>query len=119
MEDKKIKHVLEEEKETKRRELMFLEVLIIDPEDEMALYGLAQISYIQKLYSESIKYLHLVVKINPKYTSAYLLLGKCYEKIMQKEMAIEIYKKGIKVAANKGDKIKASEIETRLSRLST
>lgn len=111
--DEKIK--LEEE--NKRRESMFMQVLEIDAEDEMALFGIAEINFNRDQFEEAIKRLNLVLKVNPKYSVAYLLLGKCFEKTKERELSIETYQKGIKVAASKGDMMPANEMQARLSRL--
>lgn len=105
------------EEENKRRESMFQQVLEIDAEDEMALFGMAEILYNREQYNEAIEKLSYVLKVNPKYSVAYLLLGKCFEKNKNRVEAMEIYQKGIKIAAAKGDMMPANEMQSRLSQI--
>ena len=118
----KLKKQLEEEKKKKeedllRREKMFQQVLEIDPEDTIALFGMADIYFFRKEFEPSVSNLEKVVKLDPKYSNAYLLLGKGYEALEQKEKAKEIYKEGIAVASRQGDMMPANEMQSRLNQL--
>lgn len=105
------------EADNKRRESMFQQVLEIDAEDEMALFGMAEIQYSREQCQEAVSNLKLVLKVNPKYSVAYLLLGKCYEKVNDRVLALETYQTGVKVAAAKGDMMPANEMQSRLTKL--
>ncbi len=118
----KLKKQLEEEKKKKeedllRREKMFLQVLDIDPDDSIALYGMADIFFFRKDFSSAAVNLKKVIGIDPKYSSAYLLLGKAYEAAGENTNAITIYKDGIAVASKQGDMMPANEMQSRLNQL--
>lgn len=106
-----------QEKENIRRESMFKQVLEIDGEDEMALYGMAEIFYHRGKNQDAITNLQKVLVNNPKYSVAYLLLGKCFEQNQERSQAILTYQTGIKIAANKGDMMPANEMQSRLTKL--
>jgi folate-binding protein YgfZ len=121
-EEAKIKKQLEEEQKKKeeellRREAMFLQVLEIDGEDTIALYGMADIFYQNKKYQEAALNLIKVIAVNSNYSTAYLLLGKCYEALDQTERAQAIYGAGIIVASKRGDMMPANEMQSRLNKL--
>lgn len=118
----KVKKQLEEEQKKKadeifRREQMFLQVLEIDEEDTIALYGMADIFFQRKDFQSAINNLEKVITIDPKYSTAYLLLGKAYEANGDKEKSCEIYQKGIIVASKRGDMMPANEMQSRLNQL--
>jgi len=118
----KLKKQLEEEQKKKeedllRREKMFQQVLEIDPEDTIALYGMADIYFFRKEFQSSVTNLEKVVKVDTKYSNAYLLLGKAYEALNQSIKAKEIYKEGIAVASKQGDMMPANEMQSRLNQL--
>jgi len=118
----KLKKQLEEEKKKKeedllRREKMFQQVLEIDPDDTIALYGMADIYFYRKQFEASVVNLQKVVLVDTKYSSAYLLLGKAYEALNKNSKAKEIYKEGIAVASKQGDMMPANEMQSRLNQL--
>ena len=96
---------------------MFLQVLEIDEEDTIALYGMADIFFQRKNYQASVENLEKVVKIDEKYSAAYLMLGKAYEALLNFERAISVYQAGIIVASKRGDVMPANEMQTRLNQL--
>jgi folate-binding protein YgfZ len=121
-EEAKVKKALEAEKQKKeddikRREKMFLQVLEMDPDDTIALYGMADVSFFRGEYQTSISNLTRLVEIDPKYSTAYLLLGKSYEAQEDIVHAKEIYQKGIEVASKRGDMMPANEMQSRLNQL--
>lgn len=121
-EETKNKKRLEEEKKKKdedinRREMMFNQVLEIDPEDTVALFGIGDVYFFREKYSESVSALEKVVILDEKYSAAYLLLGKALEAIGNLERAEQVYKKGINVASKRGDMMPANEMQTRLNQL--
>lgn len=118
----KLKKQLEEEKKKKeddllRREKMFLQVLEIDPDDTIALYGMADIFFFRKDFQSTTVNLEKVISLDPKYSSAYLLLGKAYEASGKNEIAVKIYQEGITVASKQGDMMPANEMQSRLNQL--
>lgn len=118
----KFKKQIEEEKKKKeeemlRRERMFLQVLEIDPEDTIALYGLADILFYRKEFQSATINLEKVISIDPKYSTAYLLLGKAYEALSETEKARSTYQAGINIASKQGDMMPANEMQSRLNQL--
>lgn len=121
-EEAKIKKQMAEElkkkeEETIRREKMFLQVLEIDEEDTIALYGMSDIFYQRKDYNSAISNLVRVISVDSKYSTAYLLLGKCYEAVSDSEKAMSTYQTGISVASKRGDMMPANEMQSRLNQL--
>ncbi|MGE3611270.1 MAG: tetratricopeptide repeat protein [Bacteriovoracaceae bacterium] len=121
-EEAKAKRLLEEEKkkeqeELLRRESMFLQVLEIDSEDTLANYGLGSIAVEREEWIKAIKYLEKVISADPKYSVAYLALGRAYKGDGQIEKAKDTWSKGIAVAAAKGDLMPANQMQSELQRL--
>ena len=99
------------------REKMFREVLEIDPNDSMALYGLADIAFIQGQFLQAINFLdHLLAK-NEGYSMAYTLLGKCYLSLNQTDKARTFFERGIKVAVSRGELKPANQMQELLNTL--
>ena len=113
MEQKKIK----EEQDLKRREEMFKQVLEMDPIDTIANFGTADILFKKEKYTEALPYLEKVLENDPKYSNAYLLMGKTLEAMGDTQKAKDIYSKGIIVATKRGDMMPANEMQSRLSKL--
>ncbi len=106
-----------ERAEIDRREKMFMQVLDMDSNDTLALYGLSDICFARSEFKKAQTYLEKVLENDPKYSVAYLLLGKVFEKLDEKSKAKNIYEKGIEVAAQKGDLMPANEMQSRVSTL--
>jgi len=106
-----------QELELLRREKMFLQVIEIDHEDTIALFGMADIFFKRKDFKSAIGNLEKVIEIDPKYSTAYLLLGKSYEVEGLLEKAKSTYKAGIIVASKRGDMMPANEMQSRLNQL--
>lgn len=120
--DSKNKKAEEEFKKQKlaeldRKKAMFEKVLELDSNDTLALYGLGDYFYQTESYDKSIEYLTKVLEQDQKYSTAYLLLGKSYESKKDFPNAIEVFEKGVKVAAAKGDLMPANEMQTRLTKI--
>lgn len=113
VEEQQKKDLLERE----RKKEMFLKVLELDPADPLALYGLADYHFFKGEFNDSKELLIKVIEADERYSVAYLLLGKAYEKLKMPSYAEEIYNKGIKIAASKGDLMPANEMQNRLTNL--
>jgi tetratricopeptide (TPR) repeat protein len=121
-EEAKIKKALAEEKAKKeadllRREQIFLQVIEMDADDTIALYGLGDIAFFRNQYKEAAQKLSKVISIDEKYSTAYLLLGKSLEAMGDSLKAQEVYQKGIEVASKRGDMMPANEMQSRLNQL--
>lgn len=118
----KLKKQLEEEKKKKdeeisRREKMFKQVLEIDAEDTIALYGMADIHFYRKEFQKAVENLQKVLSVDTNYSNAYLLLGKSHESLGETDKAQTIYKAGILIASKQGDMMPANEMQSRLNQL--
>lgn len=121
-EEAKQKKEREQEEERKKQEMleregMFHQVLEIDELDEIANYGLADIAYHRGEFSKAVEHLKIVLDQNPKYSTAYVLLGKAHEAMSEMEQAKSTYQKGIEAAKSRGDLMPANEMQARLSKL--
>ena len=121
-EEAKLKKIIIEEEKKKeneilRREAMFKQVLEIDPDDTIALFGMADIYYLRRDYSNAKSNLEKVIQLEATYSMAYLLLGKCFEQLSEVKPALNIYEKGIIVASKRGDMMPANEMQSRLNQL--
>ena len=116
---KKLKKKEEEQKkiEMEERVGMFKQVLEIDPQDQVANFGLGSIYLETERYQEGLEPLKTVIAAHQDYSAAYLLLGKTWEKLSNKEEAIETYKKGIAVASKKGDLMPLKDMQNRMNQL--
>lgn len=108
---------LKKEQEILKREQMFLSVLEIDSEDEVANYGLADIMFARQKFKESLEFLDTVLTFNPKHSVSYLLAGKCFEALNEKNKAKMIYQEGISIATKQGEMMPANEMQSRLNKL--
>jgi folate-binding protein YgfZ len=121
-EEAKLKKAIEAEKKKKeedifRREKMFQQVLEIDEDDTVALYGMGDVAFYKENFKEAVNYLEKVVILDDKYSAAYLLLGKSLEASGNLERAMQVYKKGIDVASKRGDMMPANDMQSRLNQL--
>lgn len=100
-----------------RREKMFREVLEIDPEDTLANYGLGSIAVEKGDWESARTYLKSVLKADPKYSVAYLALGRAYKGLGLSDQAKATFLDGIKIAAAKGDFMPANQMQSEIDRL--
>ncbi len=116
---KKLKKKEEEQKkkEMEERVGMFKQVLEIDPIDQVANFGLGSIYLETGRYEEGLEPLKTVIEAYRDYSAAYLLLGKTWEKLSNKEEAIATYKKGIAAASKKGDLMPLKDMQNRMNQL--
>ena len=116
---KKLKKKEAEQKkiEMEERVGMFKQVLEIDPQDQVANFGLGSIYLETGRYEEGLEPLKTVIEAHQDYSAAYLLLGKTWEKLSNREEAIEIYKQGIAAASKKGDLMPLKDMQNRMNQL--
>ena len=111
------KEAEQKKKEMEERIGMFKQVLEIDPKDQVANFGLGSIYLETGRYQEGLEPLQTVIEAYQDYSAAYLLLGKTWEKLSNKEAAIETYKKGIAAASKKGDLMPLKDMQNRMNQL--
>ena len=103
--------------ETKKRMGMFEQVLEIDADDLVANFGLGK-SYVDLNEADkAIPFLEKCLVVKKDYTVAYLQLGLAYQQSDLQAQAIDIFKRGIICATEKGDLMPKSEMERQLARL--
>ena len=102
-------------KEWDQRESMFRQVLEIDPEDTLANYGLGSIAVEKGDWQTARHYLQVVLNQDPKYSVAYLALGRALKGIGLLEEAKNIWQEGIKISAAKGDLMPANQMQQELN----
>lgn len=104
-----------QEQEWAQRESMFRQVLEIDADDTLANYGLGSIAVERGEWTVAREHLERVLKQDPKYSVAYLALGKALKGLGLKEDAKNIWQEGIKVSAAKGDLMPANQMQQELT----
>ncbi len=121
-EEARVKDELEKKKqadiaELARKEDMYRQVLEIDADDTLANYGLGTIYLEREEFDKAIECLEKVIAQDAKYSVAYLALGKAYIALKNKGLARDIWDRGIKVAASKGDLMPANQMQSLLSKI--
>lgn len=104
-----------QQEEWVQRENMFRQVLEIDPEDTLANYGLGSIAVEKSDWQTAREHLEKVLAADPKYSVAYLALGKALKGLGMIEEAKNIWREGIKVSAAKGDLMPANQMQQELN----
>lgn len=99
-----------------RREGMYRQVLEIDSDDTLANYGLGTIYLDRHEIPEAIACLEKVVIQDERYSVAYLALGKAFAEAGDKVKARDVWERGIKIAAAKGDLMPANQMQSLLSK---
>lgn len=105
------------EAEALERKTMFEQVIEIDADDLFANNGLGNCYNILQQYQLAEPYLLKAIQIKPNHTVAYQELGRTYEGLGLTDKAIATFKKGIDVAAQKGDMTPLKAMQARLDSL--
>jgi len=74
-----------------------------DPENELGHFSLGKAHLESGRVKDAIEPLRRVISLKPTMSKAYQLLGEAYEKLGQRENAVEIVTKGVTVADQLGD----------------
>lgn len=93
---------------------MFLEVLEIDPEDPVALFGLGTALSGLGDWAGAETALGKASKVDQNHSAVYLAWGKALAELGRAEEALEVFRKGIEVASRKGDLMPLKEMENRI-----
>jgi tetratricopeptide (TPR) repeat protein len=112
--------VEEAEADRRRREErvdLFRGVLEIDPGDVVANFGLGKLLADLGRPAEAVDHFERALAAQPDYSMAYAQLGLCLEAVGDRERAAEILRRGIAVAAGKGDLMPKRTMELRLEAL--
>jgi len=85
-----------------------------EPDDPFLNYALALEYAARGEKSEAITRIENLLEKNPGYLGAYYQLGQLYEQTQQDEKAIAIYKKGVTLAQQQGNKKTLGELNEAL-----
>lgn len=102
------------EKDQERRCEMFMKVLNIDDQDEVANFGLGSISLDRKQWPKAIEHLKKCLDSNPGHSQAYLLLGRAQRQEGLEAQAVKTWEHGLKIALKRGDLMPAEAMEQEL-----
>ena len=96
------KNILEENRlkmqaERERKKAIFLQVLEMDPEDDMALFGLGKIHLDSNEAALAHPYLEKLIHLQPNYSAAWPLWVKCLKLCQSSEQAQNALTQGIEV----------------------
>lgn len=116
--EKAKKEQAQKEKELNEKISMFCQVLDMDPDDEMANYGLGNAYVDLKRFDQALAPLEKVLAVNPDYSVAYLALGRAFIGCRQLQKARETLEKGIEVASRKGDQMPLQQMVETLHTIS-
>ncbi len=83
----------------------------MDPNDEVALFGLGKFLMEEGSFAEAAQYLEQCIKAKPDYSAAYLALAESLLKIDKKDRATEVCQQGHAVSLKKGDLQVTKKIE--------
>ena len=78
-------------------------LLEIDPNDEVAYFGLGKALMAEEQYVEAADYLEKCIQVKPTYSAAYLALVESLLKVDKKDRAKEICAQGHAVSTKNGD----------------
>ena len=88
-----------------------------DPKDSFIKYGIALEYISMKNFSKAEEFLQLLLKDDPKYVSTYMQYAQMKASQNKTEEARDIFKRGILIAKETGDKHAAKEMEDFLDEL--
>ncbi len=88
-----------------------------NPDDDLAHYALGQALVDAGRDAEAVNVLRHVIKLNPGYSRAYVLLGAAQQVNGDEDGAIETFQTGYAAAMNRGDLMPATEMKQRLADL--
>ena len=112
--------VLVEQKQAdaRRKKEMFAQVLEIDAEDGVALFGLGHALLALENWSEAAEVLGRAQAVDAENSAIYLARGKALEHLDRSHEAEKVYRAGLEVASRKGDLMPLKEMEHRVLLLS-
>lgn len=96
-----------------RKKEMFGQVLEIDSEDGIALFGLGNALAVLENWSEAAETLAHAARVEPDNSAIHLAQGKALEKLGRFSEALAVYRMGMEVASRRGDLMPLGEMEHR------
>ncbi len=100
--------------DAQRRKLMFEEVLEIDPEDPIALFGLGNAYAVLCEWENAERALSRASAAQKDNSAIYAAHGKALEMLNREADAVAVYRAGMAVASRKGDLMPLKEMERRV-----
>jgi len=97
-----------------RRAGMFRQVLELDPDDPLGNFGLGELLVEEGSFEEAARHLERALAADPRYSAALLALGRAHEGAEDLASARDTYRRGVDVAAAKGDLATANKMQERL-----
>jgi Flp pilus assembly protein TadD len=88
-----------------------------NPQDRFARYGMAMELASQGRLEESFGEFRALMSLDPDYVASYLQAGQILERLNRVEEAREVYRRGMEVAARRGDMKTRGELESALELL--
>jgi folate-binding protein YgfZ len=101
--------------ERERRAEMFRQVLDLDADDPLGNFGLGELLVEEERFGEAVVYLERALTADPRYSAALLALGRAHEGSGEFESARDTYRRGIDIAAARGDLATANKMQERLA----
>jgi folate-binding protein YgfZ len=100
-----------------RRAEMFRQVLDLDPDDALGNFGLGELLVEEGRFDEAVLHLERALAADPRYSAALFALGRAHEGSEDLESALETYRRGVDIAAARGDLATANKMQERLASL--
>lgn len=89
-------------------------VLAIDPNDEVAWFGLGKAYMDDGNWDAAVESLESCIRVKPAYSAAYLALAQSLQKLAQLDRCREICRQGIEVSTKNGDAMVTKNLEALL-----
>lgn len=105
------------DKEKEKRVQMFLQVLEMDPEDDIALFGLGKFYQDKKEPAMALEYLEKLINIKPDYAAAYPILVKALIAMDNLKAAMHWLPIGQKVCEDQGAMVPFKQLELQKKKL--
>ena len=86
-------------------------VLAMDPNDDVAWFGLGKAYMEDANFAEAITALESCIRVKPTYSAAYLALGQSLQKSGRIERCREVCRQGIAVSTQNGDAMVTKNLE--------
>jgi tetratricopeptide (TPR) repeat protein len=99
--------------DAERKRQMFAQVLEIEPEDPVALFGLGNALAALDRWEEAERFHARAAAVDRDNSAVYLARGKALEALDRIDDALAVYRAGVEVASRKGDLMPLKEMENR------
>lgn len=107
----------DQERELQSRIERYKKVIELDPKDVLGYFSLGTAYMDGRRLVESREAFERAISVDPNHSPSYFNLGIVYESLNEKNKAIHIYEKGLKIADSRGDMIPLRKMEARLEML--